>query len=75
MSGELEPINELQKQFILVTTGELEPKTIEEKLWFKFIKRKMIEAKEGNNLNLHYRVEEDTFHNREMSKSMRGMLF
>ncbi|MHC1777560.1 MAG: DUF413 domain-containing protein [Lentimicrobium sp.] len=72
--GELDPISDLQKEFILVAKGERSPFTIEEFAWFKYLGRKAVEAKSGNKLYEHPHLQEDTFYSRDMAKKLKKMM-
>jgi len=75
ISGELEPITELQKEFIRVANGEAVAFSPEEKAWSKYQKRKEIEEKYGESLNIHYHSADDTFYSRDMAKQMKKTMF
>jgi len=74
-SGVLEPISDEQLEFIKVVNKEKLPITIAENAWFKYMGRKAYEQKAGDSLNAHYQPESDTFHNREMAKKQKRMMF
>lgn len=73
--GTLNSITELQNRFIQVANGEIEPFSLEEKAWFKYLGRKKVEAKYGDSLDRVYYPEEDTFYNREMYKKQRSTMY
>ena len=74
-SGELEPITPLQLRFIKVIKGEIDPFSVEEWAWLKYISRKKIEAKYGERLNAQYVPAEDTFYSRGMVKQVRKTMY
>lgn len=74
-NGTLKPITDLQNRFVMVSKGEGEPFSLEEKAWFKYLGRKKVEAKYGDSLDRVYYPEEDTFYNRDMVKRLRGMMY
>jgi len=74
-TGELEPITDLQRDFVLVATHKEEAFSLEEIAWFRYLGRKAVEAKHGDRLKQHYQSEDDTFYNREMLTSQRRMMF
>lgn len=71
----LEPFNNEQKQFIEVANRKIKAETFEEKVWFKYLKRKEIEEKHGDILNHKPALEDDTFFSRDMAKSVRKTMF
>lgn len=73
--GELDPITDLQREFILVAKGQRSPFTIEEFAWFKYLGRKVVEAKNGNKLYEQHQLEDDTFYRRDMAKKQKKMMF
>lgn len=73
--GELEPITELQKEFILVSRGQKSPFSIEELAWFKYLSRKAIEAKSGDKLYEQHHLQDDAFFSWEMEKKQKKMMF
>jgi uncharacterized protein YifE (UPF0438 family) len=73
-SGVLQPISEMQKEFIKVANHEKTPITTADFAWFKYQGRKSVEAKFGDRLKTQYHVEEDTFYNREMAKKQKRMM-
>ncbi len=72
--GILQPVTDLQHRFVQVAKGEIEPFSMEEKAWFKYLGRKKVEAKYGDSLNRVYVPEEDSFYDREMVKKQRRMM-
>lgn len=72
--GTLQPITDLQNRFVQVAKGELEPFSLEEKAWFKYLGRKKVEAKYGDSLERIYSPEEDTFYNRDMFKKQKSTM-
>lgn len=74
-NGVLTPFNEAQKQFVEVAQFRRKPENYFEKLWFKYLKRKEIEAKAGNSLYKNPELEENTFYNREMVKKLKKEMF
>jgi uncharacterized protein len=74
-TGELEPISELQKEFILVATGQKLPVSVEENAWFKYLARKTIEARLGDKLQIQYHMEGDTFYSRDMMIIQKKMMY
>ena len=73
--GTLNPVTDLQIRFIQVAKGEIEPFSLEEKAWFKYLGRKKVEAKYGDSLDRVYFPEEDTFYNRDMVKKQRSTMY
>lgn len=74
-TGILEPITEMQKEFIAVSNHEKTPITPAEYAWFKYQGRKAVELKYGDRLKTQYHVEDDTFYSREMAKKLKRMMF
>ncbi len=74
-TGKLEPITDLQRDFVLVATHKKEAFSLEEIAWFRYLGRKAVEAKHGDRLKHRYQPEDDTFYNREMVTSQRRMMF
>lgn len=75
-SGDLQPITDLQKEFVLVVTHQKEPFSIEETAWYKYLGRKAYESKCGDKYYLmSYHYEEDTFYSREMVKQVKSTMF
>lgn len=72
--GSLNPITDVQNRFIQVAKGEIEPFSLEEKTWFKYLGRKKVEAKYGDSLDRVYFPEDDTFYNRDMYKKQRSAM-
>lgn len=73
-SGALEPYTDLQREFVQVAKGHKDPFSAEEKAWFKYQKRKEIEATYGDRLKARYQINDDIFYNRDMAKQMRADL-
>ncbi len=73
-NGELEPITDMQKEFILVAKREKKAVSPEEIAWNKYLYRKEMEDNPNNRLNIRYEYEEDTFCSREMLKQTRKIL-
>ena len=73
--GTLEPITELQKEFVLVAKRKRSPFSLEETVWNKYLHRKELEADPENKLKLIYQYEEDTFYNRNMVRKQRSTMF
>ncbi len=65
VDGELEPFTESQKRFIEVIGGSIDPFSLEEVAWNKYINRKIIEKESGDSLKASYIPENDTFYPRE----------
>jgi uncharacterized protein YifE (UPF0438 family) len=74
-SGRLQPANPKQEQFIEVARLKKKPETFYEWIWFKYIRRKDIEAKKGHILDMNPMPDDDTFCSREMSKEVKNMMF
>lgn len=74
-SGTLLPFNIDQEQFIEVARMNRRPETNYEKVWFKYVKRKEIEAKAGSVLYKTPVIGSDTFYNRDMAKNLRKTMF
>jgi uncharacterized protein YifE (UPF0438 family) len=75
ISGDLNPFTEAQKRFIKVMKREVEPCTLEEKAWFRYIGRKAVEKQYGDRLSIKYTPEEDTFYSREDKKKMNRITY
>lgn len=73
--GEIEPITELQKEFIKVVKKEKDPVSTYEQAWFKYQFRLEYESKNKHIIDGDFRLEEDSFYNRDMAKQQRGMMF
>jgi uncharacterized protein YifE (UPF0438 family) len=73
--GVLEPITDLQKEFVKVARKEKMPVSPFEWAWFKYLGRLEWEDKNKHILEADYRLEEDSFYNRDMAKQQRGMMF
>lgn len=71
-NGTLLPFNTEQEQFIEAAQMKRTPETDYEKVWFKYVKRKEIEAKAGAALYTTPELEGDTFYNRDMAKKLKG---
>jgi uncharacterized protein YifE (UPF0438 family) len=71
----LTPFTMRQEEFIRVTKGEMEPVSLEEKAWCKYLGTKNMESKPGDIQNKEYLPYEDSFYNREMYKQNRKMMF
>ncbi len=71
----LTPFTMMQEQFICVFKGENEPVSIEEKAWIKYLGQKRNEEKPGDLQDRQYLPYVDTFHNRELYKKNRKMMF
>ena len=74
-TSELTPLTDLQNRFVAVTKNEIEPFSIEEKAWHKYLGRTRLEREHGASFNLHYEPEEDTFYNRGMAKKLHKIMF
>ena len=74
-NGELQPITEMQENFIRVAKGERKPFSEFEQAWFRYLGRKRIEAKDGDSLKAQYVPESDSFYNREMAKQQKKVMF
>jgi len=74
-SGELDPISDLQVEFIKVARREKNPVSPFEWVWFKYLGRKRIEAEQGDNLKIQYRPNDDSFYNRDMAKQQKRLVF
>jgi uncharacterized protein YifE (UPF0438 family) len=75
-TGELMPYTDLQKEFVRVARGERGPFSVAEKAWFKYKGRKALEAADvEGRLKREYIPEDDTFYNRDMTKSVRSTMF
>jgi uncharacterized protein YifE (UPF0438 family) len=75
VSGELKPFTESQKSFIKVMKREIDPNTVEEKAWFKYLGRKAVEKKYGERLKVKYQPEDDTFYSIEDKKKTNLLTF
>ncbi len=74
-NGILEPVTDMQREFIMVANEQKTPITPAEISWHKYNGRKRIEAKLGDRLNVQYIPETDSFYNREMAKQQHKMMF
>jgi uncharacterized protein YifE (UPF0438 family)/predicted GIY-YIG superfamily endonuclease len=74
-TGELEPFNEPQQQFVAMAKRDRQPKTDYEKVWHHYLKRLEIEAKAGDSLYTPPTLKDDTFYSRDMAKNMRKTMF
>lgn len=75
VSGELKPFTESQERFIKVMKREVDPSTVEERAWFKYLGRKAVEKKYGNKLKVKYGAEDDTFYSIVDKKKMNKITF
>lgn len=75
LSGELKPFTGAQVRFIQVMNREVEPQTMEEKAWFKYLGRIAVEKKYGDRLGIKYSAEEDTFYSREDKKKLNRITY
>jgi len=73
--GILLPFTDLQADFVLVANYQKKADTIFETTWFKYLGRKTLEAKKGLDLTTKYFLEDDNFHNREMAKEQKRIMF
>ena len=73
VNGTLVPKTPDQERFVKVIKGDLKPETIYEKLWIKYLKRK--EILEKRPVHIIPNIIEDTFHNREMVKQVKKIMF
>jgi uncharacterized protein len=71
----LVPFTMKQEIFIRTAKGELEPVSIEEQAWCKYLGTKNSESRPGDEQNKEYLPYEDTFYNRDMYKQNRKMMF
>lgn len=74
-TGELNPITDLQVEFIKVANGEKKPVSPFEWAWFKYLGRKRIEEEQGDRLKIQYTAKEDSFYSREMAKQQKRVVF
>ena len=74
-SGELKPLTELQETFVLTATNKKDPDSHFEHAWFKYLGRKKLELKHGDQLNVQYHVNEDSFYSRDQAKRMKSMMY
>lgn len=73
-SGRFPPANSDQEQFIEVARLKKKPETFYEWIWFKYFRRKEIEATKGYILNKNPTPADDAFCSREMSKEVKKMM-
>jgi uncharacterized protein YifE (UPF0438 family) len=73
--GEIEPITELQHEFIKVAKKEKEPISTFEWAWFKYLFRLEYESQNKHIMKADYSLEDDSFYNRDMAKQQKGMMF
>ena len=64
----MQPTSPEQKRFIEAVNGRVEAFSNEEFAWFKYLARKRIEEKYGENLKNNYHVQDDSFYNRDGKK-------
>jgi hypothetical protein len=74
-SGELNPISDLQIEFIKVAKREKDPVSPFEWAWFKYLGRKRIEEEQGYRLKIQYTPKEDSFYSREMAKQQKSIIY
>ncbi len=74
-NGDLVPLNEEQKRFVLVANFKEKPISTHEKVWFKYLKRMEIEAKSKDTLYKEPSLNDDTFYSRKMAKQMKKQVF
>lgn len=74
-SGVLEPISDSQQRFVLVAIGKEEPFSLEEVAWWKFLDQKAYEERRRVGLTIQYQPQVDTFHNRDMLKQQKSLMF
>ena len=74
-NGELQPITELQENFIRVAKGEMEPFSEFEHAWFRYLGRKKAKEEWGESFNACYVPESDTFYSRDMVKKQKKIMF
>jgi uncharacterized protein len=60
-SGELDPVSDLQVEFIKVVKREKKPISPFQWAWFKYLGRKRFEVEEGDNLKIHTRQKRIAF--------------
>jgi uncharacterized protein len=75
VSGELKPFTASQERFIKVMKREVDPISLEERAWFKYLGRKAVEKKYGDRLKIRYETENDTFYSREDKKKMNQITY
>jgi uncharacterized protein len=75
LSGELKPFTDAQVRFIRVMNREVEPQTVEEKAWFKYLGRKTVEKKFGDRLKVRYEAEDDTFYSIDDKRKMNMLTY
>jgi uncharacterized protein YifE (UPF0438 family) len=71
----LVPFTWLQEQFIRVYKGELEPFSIHEVAWTKYVGQKNAESKPGDYGDRQYLPYEDTFYSREMYRKQHKIMY
>ena len=64
-NGDLTPFTKKQKQFVTVFMNNAVPKTVFEKIWFRYLFRRQQEPDDPNLFNLDYQIKEEGFHTRE----------
>lgn len=74
-NGELDPLTDLQKEFVLVSRGGKQPISFEECAWFKYKGRKRLEKENPDRLKAKYTPTDDSFYNRDMAKVHRRMVW
>lgn len=73
--GLLYPVTEKQRLFVEMVKGNRDPFSIEEKAWFKYIKRKEIEYHRGDKSYNTPRLDDDHFDSKEGFKSLKKSIF
>ena len=73
--GTLVPFTMKQERFIRMAKNEIEPVSLEEQAWSRYLGTKNREARPGDEQDKEYLPYEDTFYNREMYKQMRKMMY
>lgn len=73
--GEIEPISDMQIEFVKAARKEKDPISPFECAWLKYLNRLAWEADNKHIMIADYQLEEDSFYNRDMAKQQRGMMF
>ncbi|MDT8394608.1 MAG: DUF413 domain-containing protein [Bacteroidales bacterium] len=74
-SEELAIFTPLQQRFVKVMKKEVDPFSVEEWAWLKYISRKEIEQKYNERLRAQYVPAEDAFYSRKMVKQLKKTMY
>jgi uncharacterized protein YifE (UPF0438 family) len=74
VDGTLESFTKSQRDFVEVIKGNADPVSLEEKVWWLYIKRKEYEDKYSERLKRKYKLDEDPFYHRDDIGKLRGSM-